>query len=76
MGGRGASVAQWYRAGLLLVKRSSDRSYTRGMIHSKIHLISPDVPGPVYLTVQNRGLKHLSFIHCIPGSSDLEKRLD
>ena len=35
-----ASVVQWQHAGLL-VNRLSDRSCTGGMIHNKIHLISP-----------------------------------
>ena len=51
----------------MLVNRSSDRFYTRGMIHNKIHLISPCCPRPsIASTVQSRGLKHHSFIHSFP----------
>ena len=49
----------------------SDRSCTRGMIHAKIHLISRGCPrSSIALQVQNRGLKHHSFIYSfIQGSS-------
>ena len=40
---QGATVAQWSSTGLL-VNRSSERSGTRGMIHTKIHLISQGCP--------------------------------
>ena len=42
---RPPSLVQWQRTGLQ-VNRLSDRSYTRGMIHNKINLISPDCPQP------------------------------
>ena len=38
-----ASVAQWYRVGLL-VNRSMGRSFTRGMIHNNFYLISLGCP--------------------------------
>ena len=41
----GTSVVQGKRAGML-VKRLSDRSCTRGMIHNKIHRVSPGCPPP------------------------------
>ena len=39
----------------------------QGMIHNKIHLISPGCPQPsiAFLTMQNHGLKHHSF-HLLP----------
>ena len=58
----GSSVVQWWHAGLL-VNRLSDRSYTRGMIHNKIHLFSSGCPRPrIALQVQNGGLKHHSLV--------------
>ena len=56
----GTSAAQLQHVGLL-VNRSSDSSYTTGMIHNKIHLINPaDCPGPsIALQVQCLGLKHI-----------------
>ena len=48
------------------VKWSSSESLgfcTRGMIHNKIHPISPGCPQPsIALQVQKRGLEHHSFI--------------
>ena len=44
------------------IDRSSDQSCTRGMIHNKIHRISPVCPWPsITLKVKNCGLKHDSF---------------
>ena len=46
----------------LLVNRLSYWSFTRGMIHIKLHLISPGCPKPsISLQMQNRGLKHHLF---------------
>ena len=57
----GASVAQWYRAGLL-VNSSSDQSCTRDMIHNKFNLISPGCPRPS-IALNCRIVKyHSSFI--------------
>ena len=53
------SIAQWRNTGLL-VKSSSNRSCTRGMIHNKIHLFSPDYRRPS-IALQFSGLKHKSF---------------
>ena len=51
----------WYSG--LLSNRSSDQSCARGMVHNKIHLIRQGCLRPsIALTVQNRGLKHQSFI--------------
>ena len=62
---RGASVVQWQRTGLL-VNRSSGRSCSRGMIHNKIHLISPGCPRP-NTALQSRivALNSIHFIHII-----------
>ena len=56
----GASVAQWWHAGLL-VNTSSNQSCTRGMIHNKIHLISPLSPAQYSLTSAG-SLRHQLFI--------------
>ena len=39
---RGTVVARW----TTVTNRSNDRSYARGMIHYKIHLIRPGCPRP------------------------------
>ena len=49
---KGAYVAQWLCAGLL-VNRTSDQSYTWSMIHNKIHLIIAGYPQPS-ITLQYR----------------------
>ena len=54
---RGTVVARWTARQQVEL---SDWSCTRGMIHNKIHLIRQ---GSIALTVQNRSLKHQSFIH-------------
>ena len=55
-----------------MVNRSSDLSCTRGMILNRIHLISPGCPWPrIALQVQNRGVKHQSFIPYISKHTDI-----
>ena len=56
----GTSVAQLQHDGLQ-VNRSSDRCYTKGMIHNKIHLISRLSPVQYSFTVQIDGLKNNLF---------------
>ena len=57
----------WYNGSPgLLANRSSDQSCTRGTIHNKFIAFAQVVPGPV----QNRGLKHHSFIHSFLTYSD------
>ena len=48
-------------------------SRTRGIIHNKIHLISPGCPLPsIALQVQDRGLKHYSFQPNMPKQCTLD----
>ena len=54
-------VAQWQHVGLL-VNWSTDRSYTRGMIHNKVIPLDEVVPGPIQPHKCSRGLQQQSFI--------------
>ena len=57
-------MLQWQHPGLL-INRSSDRSFTWGMIRDKNHLINqPRLSRFLYsLTLQDRGLKHHFICH-------------
>ena len=56
-GSHSTALARW-----TAVTSSNERSCTRGMIHTKIHLFSLGSPVQYSLTVQNSGLKHQTFI--------------